>query len=227
MKYVLAASSVAALVACGGGGSEPGGAVASNLSFDLSTALRQVTTAGQSANFSIVASNGCVGTGSLTSGPANTSTTFEAQSALSSTSRLEINYTNCTPALISNLVTNYYDLNYTPLGALGDNGKYIVYNSVSAPSSVRVGDIGIIGDGNRYSDISKASSEGTIQLSYVVEADTASTAIISVASKAYSSSSALEITQLVKYRINASSSLTLVSQTIQYANGVSVVLTKN
>lgn len=226
LRFVVAVSAAAALVACGGGGSEPVGAVASNLSFDLSAALSQDTASGQSENLSITDSNGCVGSGSFTSSAANNSTTFEAQPALSSISRLDINFTNCTPAIISVLTTSYYDANYLPLGALSDNGKYLVYGPMSAPSNAKVGDIGVIGSGIRYTDITKTTSEGTFQLSYVMEADTASTAIITVASKFYTSSSALETTQLVKYRINSSSSLSLVSQTIQYANGTSIVLTK-
>lgn len=228
IKYTLAASAVALLAACGGGGGGGGGTtgpVASNLTFNASSAIRSLTAAGQNATFSVSSSNGCTGSGSYAVGAATTSTTFESQSALSSTSMLNINYTNCSPATISSTTTGYTDINYVPLGVSGD--KYIVYTGgFNAPSTARVGDVGIIGNALRYTNSSKTTQDGTAQLSYVVEADTESTALITVATKTYNISNSLESTQLTKYRINSSNTMALVSITIQYANGVNIVLTR-
>lgn len=226
IKYTLAATAVAVLTACGGGGGGgSSGPVASTLTFNVSSAIRSLTASGQSATFSVSASNGCTGSGSYTVGAANTSTTFESQSALSSTAMLNINYTNCTPATISSTTTNYTDTNYVPLGVSGD--KYLVYSGgFNVPSTARVGDVGIIGNALRYTNSSKTTQDGTAQVSYVVEADTESTAMITVSTKAYNSSNSLESTQLTKYRINSSNTMSLVSITIQYANGVNVVFTR-
>jgi hypothetical protein len=226
IKLILATASVALLAACGGGGG--GGTpapVASTRTFDVSTALRAITVSGQNSNFSISSSNGCTGTGSFTASGATTSTTFESQAALSATSMLNINYTNCTPATISSTTTTYFDTNYVPLGASSD--KYLVYTGTfNAPTTARVGDVGIISNLSRYTNSSKTTQDGTGQLSYVVEADTTDSALITVVTKSYTMANALELTQLTKYRINSSNQFTLVSITIQYANGVNIVMTR-
>lgn len=223
IKYTLAASALALLAACGGGGTPA--PQASTLTFDVSTALRAITVSGQNSNFSISSSNGCTGTGSFTASGATTSTTFEGQAALSATSMLNINYANCTPATISSTSTTYFNTNYAPLGASSD--KYLVYTGTfNAPTTARVGDVGIISNLSRYTNSSKTTQDGTGQLSYVVEADTADSAFITVVTKSYTMGNSLELTQLTKYRINSSSQLTLVSITIQYANGVNIVMTR-
>ena len=225
LNYMLAATAVAVLAACGGGGGGGSTQVASTLTFNVGSALQAITAAGQNATFSVSASNGCTGSGSYAVSAPNTSTTFEGNAALSSVSMLNINYTNCTPATISNTVTNYYNSNYAPLGASGDS--YVGYTGAfNVPSAAKVGDVGIIGNAVRYSNSSKTSQTGTAKLSYIVEADTESTAMITVATKAYNSSNTLETTQLTKYRINSSNTLSLVSLTIQYANGTNVVFTR-
>jgi hypothetical protein len=226
-KLVIAAVAAALLTACGGGGGGTTavvGPVASTLTFNASSAIRSLNASGQTATFSVSSSNGCTGSASYTVGAATTSTTFETQTALSSTSMLNINYTNCTPATISSTTTNYMDSNYAPLGVSGE--KYIVYTGYTAPTTARVGDVGIIGNFLRYTNISKTTQDGTGQFSYVVEADSENTAFITAATKAYSIPTALESTQLTKYRINSSNVMSLVSITIQYANGLSIVLTR-
>jgi hypothetical protein len=228
IKYTLAASAVALLSACGGGGGGGGssGPAASALTFNVGTALQAITASGQNATFSVTSSNSCVGSGSFAVSAPTTSTTFEGGAALSAVSMLNINYTNCTPATISNTTTNYYTSNYAPLGASGDS--YLVYTGTfNVPATAKVGDVGIIGNAVRYSNSSKTTQTGTAKLSYIVEADTETTAMITVATKAYSSSNALETTQLTKYRINSSNVMTLASLTIQYANGTNVLFTRN
>ena len=225
IKYTLAATAFAVLSACGGGG---GGIAqtASTLTFNVGLALRAITAAGQNATFTVSQNNGCAGSGSYTVSAPTTSTTFEGNAALSSFSMLNINFTNCTPATISNTVTNYYNSNYVPLGASGDS--YLVYTGTfNVPSTAKVGDVGIIGNAVRYSNSFKTTQTGTAQLSYVVEADTETTAMITVATKVNNSSNALEATQLTKYRINSANTLALVSLTIQYADGTNVVFTRN
>ena len=223
-KLVIVAAAAALLTACGGGGGGSAGQVASSLTFNASSAIRSLNTSGQSATFSVSSSNGCTGSASYTVGAATTNTTFETQTALSSTSMLNINYTNCTPATISSTTTNYMDTNYAPLGVSGE--KYIVYTGYIAPTTARVGDVGIIGNFLRYTNSSKTTQDGTGQFSYVVEADSENTALITVSTKAYSIPTALESTQLTKYRISSSNVMSLVSITIQYASGINIVLTR-
>jgi hypothetical protein len=228
LKYTLVATLFALLAACGGGGGGGGsdsGVVASTLTFDVRAALRSLNAAGQNASFSVSQNNGCSGSGTYNISPASTSTTFEGQAALSSTAVLVINFTNCTPAVSSNTVIGYTDLNYTPLGASGD--KYVVYTGgFNIPNTARVGDVGIVSNALRYTNSSKTTQDGTIQVSYIAEADTATTAIATVITKTYTMANVLESTVLTKYRVNSSNTMSLVSQTLQYPNGTSLVLTR-
>lgn len=223
IKLLLATVSVALLTACGGGGG--GGTAtpaASALTFDLSTALRAAIISGQNSNLSITSSNGCVGTGSFTASGATTGATFEGRSALSATSMLNINYTNCSPATISSTSTTLYDTNYVPLGTTGD--RDLVYTGTfNSPTNVKVGDVGII---SNFSSFTNATQDGTGQLSYVVEADAVDSALITVVTKSYTIGNSLELTQLTKYRINSYNQFTLVSFTTQYANGLNIVMTR-
>jgi hypothetical protein len=169
--------------------------------------------------------NGCSGSATYNISPASTSTTFEGQAALSSTAVLVINFTNCTPAVNTTTVTGYTDLNYMPLGASGE--KYIVYSGgFNVPNTAKVGDVGIVSNALRYTNSSKTTQDGTIQVSYIVEADTATTAFVTVITKTYTMANALESTVLTKYRVNSSNTMSLVSQTLQYPNGTNLVLTR-
>ena len=224
---VLAAFASLTLVGCGGGGdsgSSQTSPIQVNQTYNLSAALKSLTANGWSANLNVNASNGCSGTGSYTVGGATTAAVFEGKAALSATSMLNISYKNCTPAIQSITSTSYYDSNYLPLGAQSDS--YLVWSSVNIPSTIKVGDVAVIGDAVRYSNNTKTSKTGTAQLSAVVEADTQNSAFITVSTKAYTSANVLESTQLTKYRIDTSNNLTIVSLTIQYANGVTLVMTK-
>lgn len=223
MKIAVFAASVAILTACGGGGDDAPTPTTSDTTYNLDAALKSITASGQTVNFEITASNGCVGSGVYGVSPANRSTTFEGRSALEATSVLNISYTNCTPATFSQTTTTYYDSNYLPLGSIGN--YYTVY-TLNVPTSVKVGDVGVIGNGVRYTDSTKTVRNGSVQLSYIVEPESASTAFITVATKVYNASNTLETTQLTKYRINTANSLSLESLTIQYANGVNVVFTR-
>lgn len=228
IKMIAALSMAASLVACGGGGGDGDTQSTSTLTFNLESAYKALIASGQTANFKITASNSCTGTATITSSPANTSTTFESKAAVTSTTVYNFSYTNCTPATISETTVNYYDTNYLLLGTAAQGGNYLVVNgSLNVPSSIKVGDAGVLGSMTRYTNSTKLTVNGSAQLSYVVESDTSSTALVTIATKSYSASNVLESTQLTKYKIDSASKLTAQSITIQYANGTNVVLTKS
>lgn len=227
IKIIAALSMAASLVACGGGGGDGEAQSTSPLTFNLESAYKTLIASGQTVNFKITASNSCAGSATITSSPANTNTTFEGKAAVSSTTVYNFSYTNCTPATIAETTVNYYDTNYLPLGTAAQGGNYLVVNdSLKVPTSIKVGDAGVLGSMTRYTDSTKSTKNGSAQLSYVVEIDTASTAWVTIATKSYNGSDVLESTQLSKYRIDEASKLTAQSITIQYANGVNVVMTK-
>lgn len=214
---------VALLTACGGGGG--GGAVvasgpaASTLSFPLQSAYSASVAAGSSKSFTI--SGTCTGSASITRAAAAGGATFEGVSGrLSSASTFTGNYTNCTPSSFASTSTGYYDTNYVPLGSSTIGSNYGVYlTPPTVPSSVMVGATGVIGTQTLYTNSTKAVAAGRRDISYVVEADTASTAIVNLIAKSYNASNILTFTEQDRYRIAATGPLTIISFDVQYANG--------
>lgn len=218
-RTVLALSaSLFLLAACGGGGSSAtSGPVSSTLSFPLQSGYRALLANGYAANFTI--SGTCTGSGSHTVGAANTAATFEGTSALSAASTLTMNLIGCTPATAGATSTSYYDINYIPRGFSSVGVNYGVYLTAPfIPSTVSVGNTGTIGTETLYTNSTKAVSNGIDVSSYVVEPDTANTAIINLITRSYNSGGTLIFTEQDRYRIQASGTLSRVSSDIQYSS---------
>lgn len=214
------------LSGCGGGGSSS--SVPSNqATYDFAAALKTLVIAGQNISFSISNSNGCQGTGTYVVGPVSAGASFEGSGALSSVSVISGQFSNCTPASFSETATNFYSpVSYQPIGYRAPQ-SYVTYaNSTMIPSSIKVGDVGLIGLTSRYSDSSKSILTGTQELSYTVEADSATSAMVTLHIKTYNTSKTLESTQLTKYKIDTANTMTLVSMTVQMASGVNTVYTR-
>lgn len=215
------AVSLGLLGGCGGGGGGGGGSssvVASTNAFNVLSGWQALTAAGWSKTFAV--SGTCTGSIALNDGPVNTATTFEGSAALSGTAVTNITFTNCTPSSISSTETRYTDSNYIPRGYLVQGGDYGVYATTPAiPTSVHVGDTGIVGTVSRYTDSTKTTPDGRQDVSYVIEADTATTAILNVISKVYDKNSVLIVTEQDRYQVAANGALTPKSLDIQYASG--------
>jgi len=225
-KFIAIALSTTFLVACGGGGGGGGGASnVSTLSFPLQTGYRAIIANGMSKTFTI--SGSCTGTGSKTVAAANTAATFEGRAAFSSVSTLIM--TVASPCnSIAQSFTSYVDTNYVPMGMNSVGVNYGVYLTAPVvPSSVKVGDTGIIGTENLYTNSTKTVGNGTTASSYVVTADTANTAIINLIGKIYDTSSNLTATEQDIYRIDSLGALTPISVDILYSSGAHIVLTYN
>lgn len=235
MKHLLITFSCGLLLACGGGGgggtdatttTTAPGPVASTLSFPLRQAINRSTANGESFTLTAVgtsttqATDGlCSGTYTFTAGAATTATTFQGQSALSSNSAVTTSYTNCTPTSGANSGTNYYDTNYVPLGDVdalsGTMGLWQAAPNV--PTTVRVNDVFTGGTKNYFFDTSGILSNGRSDISFVVEADSSTTAIINQISKSYNTAGDLIRTSQGRTRIDTAGTLTRVSLDIQYA----------
>lgn len=226
-KALALCASVVCLSACGGGGGSPGyGPVVSTLSFPLQTAYRTAIANGGSYNFSI--SGSCTGTGSQTRTAANTPTVFEGAPALSAQTTLFMAFSNCSPGTVAGTVTDYYDSHYLPLGHWTLGSSYGVYLTAPVvPVSVMVGNVGTIGTETLYTDNTKTVPDGRSDLRYAVEADTATTAIISLTARIYNASGTLTATEQDRFRITAAGTLTPVSTDLQYwdAESLHLVLT--
>ncbi len=99
---------------------------------------------------------------------------------------------------------------------------------VVLPSSVKVGDSGTVGTLNIYGtiDFKKDNiSQGKIDVTYQVEPDTGSTALINIISKSYSATGTLLFTDQTRYRIDSSNTLTLhsIDQQESGASGIKIV----
>jgi hypothetical protein len=208
---------VIALASCGGGGGGGGaGPVTSTLSFPLQSGMKASVQQGGSIDFSV--SGTCSGTGNMNSStpiPA----TFQTVTGFSVLSAFSMNLPNCSPSYLYGTSTDYYDSNYNQLGTIDSSGGYGVYaTSPAIPASVKVGNTGTIGTIN-YSDSTQTFPTGHEDISYLIEPDTASTAIVDVIDKSYDLSGTLTSTGQNRSRIKSDGTLTPVSTDIQYANG--------
>lgn len=192
--------------------------IPSTLSFPLQSAYKALVANGVTKSFTV--SGSCSGAGVLVTTPASTAATFEGVAALSAAATITASLTDCTPASTATTITDYYDSNYTLLGFFSVGGNYGVYLTPPAmPASVTVGGTGVVGTATLYADSTKAVGHGTQVMSYVVEADTPTTAIVNLVSNTYNASGTLTVTEQDRYRIAATGALVPVSSDIQYANG--------
>jgi hypothetical protein len=222
---LLVTISTAGLIACGGGNSSSATPAASNVStntFPVGTGITALAAAGQLNNFNV--SGTCNGTFSNISAPANTSTTFEGNPALSSVAVITISLSNCTGSSVAT-ETSYYSTSYLPLGfsVLGGNfGDYAIPPVI--PATVHVGDAGVVGTENLYTNSAKTTPVGRNDISYAIEPDTSTSAILNLISKNYNVASTLQNTVQDRYRMQANGSLTLISSDVLYSSGTHLIL---
>lgn len=219
-----------ALTACGGGNkastwSSPSSqAVTSALSFPFQSGLNASVAQGSSVSYTITGS--CRGRATYTSTVPIAASFEGVDGRLSVTSTQTINFSDCTPYYISASATNYFDINYLPLGSSingGDYGVFLIPPSI--PTSVRVGDSGTLGTRQYYTDSSKLTGTGREVISYSIEPDTATTAIVNMINRSYSATGDLLATGNDKYRIMADGTLVPISSDILEAGSLHLILT--
>ena len=218
--------STALLSACGGGGGSDSntttaagtGTTAQQTvtTFPLQAAYKTRVASGSTDSFNV--SGTCTGT-ATTSSSVPSGATFDGAAALSVASTITINYSNCTPASNASTSNVYYDSNYNLLGHFTPGVEYGKFATTPAtlPTSVKVGDTAVYGTETIYTDSSKQTTKGQRTLSYVVEADGPSTAILNLITKDVNASNQLLFTQQTKFRISADGALKVVSIDIQYS----------
>jgi hypothetical protein len=221
-KFLLIASlATSLLVGCGGGGGSGGssGPIASTLTFPVKSADAALTASGYTKNWTI--SGTCSGTAIDTTGAAAGSATFNNTSGLlSATNVTTMNFTNCVPSPSTSTATQYWDTNYVPVGINVSGGTYSVFLAPpTVPATATVGATGVIGTITRYTDSTTAVLAGHADFSYVVEADTANTAIVNIIMKDYNAVGTLTSTQQSRYRVATTGPLVPVSIDVQLSNG--------
>jgi hypothetical protein len=163
--------------------------VASAETFNLSQAWVNYLTANQSLPFSLSGTLSDVSvTGSGTySHSGLQAASFENQPSLrkSSTASMRININGqSTDAAVTTAI--YVGSNYLPLGS-DEDGYGVVFDSVNIPATARVGDNGIWYTERMYPSSAKSYVTGTRRTSFVMEPDTASTALLKIISTDLSS----------------------------------------
>jgi hypothetical protein len=207
------------LSGCGGGGGDSATTTATataTINFPLLSGYKARIATGSTDNF--IVSGTCSGTATLTNGAA-TAGTFQSVVGYTVVQTTTANLTNCTPSSNATTGTGYYDSNYSPLGSqvLGTEFTKYITLPPALPSSVKVGDTAAYATQNVFTDSTMATATGQRFISYVIEADSSSTAIVNLITKSYSRVGQLLYTQQSRYRIAEDGFLTIVSIEIQYS----------
>lgn len=215
------------LAGCGGGGSSNSGPVASALSFPLKAALATMITNGYTKNYTI--SGSICGTAVDTAGPAASGGTFGVQPNLYyTTESVVLTITSCSGAPGSSTVTTgqttYYNSNYLLVGEISSSqyGEFQILYAYNP--TVMVGDTGNMGIESNYTDNSHSVYLGTAEHTYVVEADTAESAIVNLITKSYNTAHQLTDVAQSRFRIQSTGALTPVSIDVGYSTGQHLTL---
>ena len=231
----LAGALTAALLAgCGGGGGDAGTTPTGNVvAFPLQAGYKALIKNGYSIDFDVTGS--CTGTATqVNQKPVDDS--FEGTAGVHSVASTQsVSLPGCgsaVPDIITATATDYFgadpDADYASLGSAIPGAEYGVYQTPAIfPVSVKVGDSGSYGTEILYSDSSKAQVTGQAVRTWRVDADTASTANVTLTTQVFHPASQLDYTQQSRYRIGADGMLTIIGVDIQFAgtNALHLVLT--
>lgn len=200
----------------------------SNLTFNVLAAYISTFTSPSVNNFNITGSSGSTSvTGSGTATIGNVSSgTFEGQSALQRTTTVTGSFVvNGNSYPLNSSQVSWTDSNYVPLGSV-DNEYTVISGTPTLPTAVRVGDTGPVYTANRYTSSSKTTPLGTVTSTYVVEADTASTALVTLINTYKNTSNTTTKVASAQFRITTANTFTRIKETaIDYTNGLNLTLT--
>jgi len=218
IKSLIAISTLMALTACGGGSSTPS---TSTDTYQLRTAYVNYMTDTRSSPFTAsgtVQGVNVTGSGSFTQG-ALTNTTFENQAALQKVSTVTASLNaNGQTLPLSTSSTTYVDSNYNLLGASGTDYE-VVSGSVTIPSTAQVNDTGVWYSSTRYATSTKATRRGTASVSYVLEPDTASSALLKLIRIEKDTTGTTTSTSTLSFRMTPGGGLTRLSESTLTSTG--------
>jgi len=181
-KLLTATALFSLLSACGGGGGVSG-PVASSESFSLVKLWANMLTTPSTNKVTITGTtkDGAV-TGSGTSTLSGLSAgTFESMPAQKQTQTMAISLViNGQTIPVNDKIDTWVDSNNTPKGESGGDYYVVVTALGNLPTAARINDTGNLFTANLYADSTKAVLRGTRTVSYLLEADTASTALASL-----------------------------------------------
>jgi hypothetical protein len=138
--------------------------------------------------------------------------TFEGQTAWLNTQSMTGSVTVLTVSTpVSSTAQVYSTTNYAPLGESTSSSYYVMQGTPTIPSTGKVGDTAVIGTYDVFTDKTKLNLLGTAKISYVVEADTANTAIIDLIEDDYDTSNILNASTQTRWKMDASGNVSFVS----------------
>lgn len=216
IKTLAAVGALSLMTACGGGGG--GGAaapVASTDTFPLTTILANSLQSSSNTYTISGTSNGAAvtGSGTVTRGSVSAGT-FEGVAAQQRTTTATGSFTvNGTSYALNNSATDWFDSNNVPVGESGGTDYVVVTGTPTIPATVRVNDTGTLYTANRYSNSSKSYLRGTVTVTYVVEADTATTALLTLISTEKDNFNTTTSTSSTQVRITPAGALTRIKET--------------
>lgn len=208
------------LVGCGGGGGD--GPVTSIETFQLRTAFTNYLKSTQTHSGTLsgtylgvsVSGNFTVTQGALSAG------TFEGVAAERKTTLLTGTITGTGGSVpIAASATSFWDSSYLPLGSSGGTDYEVVIGAAIIPATARVSDTALIFTANRYADSTKVTRRGTKEVTYAMEPDTASTALLKLIGINKDTGGTTTSTSSSTYRITPSGGLTRLSEFSTDANG--------
>lgn len=226
LKLFLAITVLLGLSACGGGGGGASTPVASTDTFQLRAAYVNYLTDTRSAPFTVsgtVEGINVTGSGTTTQGGL-TNTTFERLPALQKVSVVTATLSANGQSLpLSATTTTYVDSNYNPLGSDGADYE-VVSGSVTIPTTAKVNDAGVWYSSTLYSSSAKTSRSGTATVSFVMEPDTASTALLKILRIEKDPSGITTSSSSISFRMTPSGSLTRLSETEVAPDGTALTI---
>jgi len=221
-KLLTATALLSLLSACGGGGGGGTAApVASTESFPLMTVYRNTITSSSSNNYTIsgtISGVSVTGSGTVTFGNLSAGT-FEGLPALQRT-------TTATGSAVVNGGTiplntssiDWFDSNYVPKGESGGEDYVVIAGTPTIPTTARINDTGTLYTANRYASSTKAVLRGTSEVTYVMEADTASTALVTLINEEKNTSNVTTSTSSEQFRITPTGTFTRIKDTAVQGN---------
>jgi hypothetical protein len=216
-KWAVVITGIAALAACGGGGGSSSPSTASTSDYQLRQAWVNYVMQSDSRSFVISGSINAVpvtGSGTATQSSLSASS-FEGRPALIKSMTVTGSFTGAGQTFpYGSTSSGYFDSNYLPMGASGQ--EYIVVTGTpTIPQIAKVNDTGTLYVANRYTTSQKSSSVGTVTVSYVLQADTADTALLKVISTEKTTLGTTESTAIGTYRVTPAGGLTKLKEEYQ------------
>ena len=114
---------------------------------------------------------------------------------------------------LARTLVSYFDSNYVPLGEAGGSSYDVVTGSVTIPVTGNIASNGNMYSENRYSSITNPILIGTRQTSYVLEPETASTALFKLIQIERDTSQVATDISIVTFRITPAGAITRLSET--------------